>query len=863
MLYMFIFHQAEAQVVSVIKEVPIYQQELDGLVVSPQPRNQAARDESSPREDISVVPQTRAVNVEESSPTPTLTSVEESWTPPHRIISVSGSHSLGGAPTETLREEDMSVDEMGREGEPDTDMGCSSNKLREEEKAEVKSNRQPHSDINRSEITELTTFSREERMEPCESKTPDRVLLPLPSAAACGVERGNVEEETEPASLIQEINVGFPPTAAPESLEKGDLKIQQACTSSIEEESTEVQNLSEIQRPNSRFRSSEERSELKEIFISALEKDLEVNSCSDLKTKEPKHLEGESTEARNESLQCEVETEKRDPLKVEEFDESKRISVRQNNECNSNVLEEQSNVAQQDSSGRQQGWPSENIPQIQISSIEDTPDIKPTGPDVNPNEHFAIPKIEIMEPEPKDCNLPLTILALNKQELEPAILQKHDATDFTSALIIRDQSITDSPTLLPTQKGMQNDYTPTENVKEVAQLDDKTEMCEQELPHVKSSEQLPQMDFASIPLISVSCTDDKADDVYVNTHVSDTPQPFETPAVPLFVVPPISITCHESDWAFRQCTQVSESTETETSAATQRGAKHDAENNVNIKPEKTQSKKHDLEVMANKSIKENTLSMLFEALIPEVGDSVPSFSKTTEDNVVPEILKAKPLKEAKIENSVSVEDLQRNRPSVERLCSKPPTHPSLSPASLRKFMSKAAPDSDSEAVPTVPVITVGDRQSDKADDDLSGGSTPTSSLSCESSPRLKRRDSLSLIRSATPEELASGARRKIFIPKPKDDAEGAAVGTLDAQGKKESPYMSPSQARRSVLLQAPTGQNTPPMERHSPLLSRRKVTLEVPKVVEETPTEEPVSTKREEKPAEKKLDPLKGKESIN
>ncbi|XP_041794587.1 alpha-protein kinase 3 [Chelmon rostratus] len=371
--------EAEAQVVSVIKEVPIYQQELDGLVVSPQPRNQAARDESSPREDISVVPQTRAVNVEESSPTPTLTSVEESWTPPHRIISVSGSHSLGGAPTETLREEDMSVDEMGREGEPDTDMGCSSNKL---------------------------------------------------------------------------------------------------------------------------------------------------------------------------------------------------------------------------------------------------------------------------------------------------------------------------------------------------------------------------------------------------------------------------------------------------------------------------------------------------PLIPEVGDSVPSFSKTTEDNVVPEILKAKPLKEAKIENSVSVEDLQRNRPSVERLCSKPPTHPSLSPASLRKFMSKAAPDSDSEAVPTVPVITVGDRQSDKADDDLSGGSTPTSSLSCESSPRLKRRDSLSLIRSATPEELASGARRKIFIPKPKDDAEGAAVGTLDAQGKKESPYMSPSQARRSVLLQAPTGQNTPPMERRSPLLSRRKVTLEVPKVVEETPTEEPVSTKREEKPAEKKLDPLKAPQVI-
>ncbi|KAK9516696.1 hypothetical protein VZT92_024614 [Zoarces viviparus] len=175
-------------------------------------------------------------------------------------------------------------------------------------------------------------------------------------------------------------------------------------------------------------------------------------------------------------------------------------------------------------------------------------------------------------------------------------------------------------------------------------------------------------------------------------------------------------------------------------------------------------------------------------------------------------------------------------------------------ASLRKFMSKAAPDSE--------VITVGDRQMDRADEDLSGGSTPTSSLSCENSPRLKRRDSLSLIRSATPEELASGARRKIFIPKTKEDGEGAVVTALETQGKKETPYMSPSQARRAALLQTTTGQNTPPMERRSPLLSRRKATLEVPKSVEQTPTEEPVSTKQDEKPAEKKLNPLKAPQVI-
>ncbi|XP_051238326.1 titin homolog isoform X2 [Dicentrarchus labrax] len=825
--------EAESQVDSVITEVSICQQKPDCLVVY----HHAARDESSPREDISVLPQTQPPCEEESSPTPTLTSLEESGTPPHSVIS--DSPSLGEAPTGTLRDEEMSVDKMDKESEPDTEGGRLSNTLCEEEKAEVKSNKQPCSDINRSEMTELTTSSLEERIEPCESKTPDQVLASLSAVAAYSVERYNEKEATESTSLIQEMNVGFPPTAAPESLEMGDLKIQQECSSSIVEEST-VHNVSALESSNSGFRDSEDRIELQDLE--------EVNSCKNLKAQEPDIFEAEGTEARNESIQFEEETEKINPVKEEEFDESNSLSVTQNKEGNANVLEEHSNAPHQDSSERQQGWPSENIPQIQISTIEDTPDTKPTVPDVNPNEHFVIPKIEIMEPELKEHTVPLSILALNKQESESAILQKHDAT-HVSAVKIQQQSMSDSSSLLPTQKGMQNDYNllPTEKTKEVAQLDDETEMFEREQPFPKSSKQLPQMDFVSIPVINVSCTDDKEDDASANRHISDTPQSFEIPTVPLFVVPPISVTCHESDSALNLSSHI-ESTETETSAVKQNGTRHDDD-----------KKK---EEMAEKSVKENSLSMLYEALTPNVGNNVPSSSKTTEDNIVPEILKTRPLKEAKTESSVSVEELQRNRSSVERLSSKPPTHPSLSPASLRKFMSKAPPDSDNEAVTAIPVITVGDRQSDKADEDLSGGSTPTSSLSCESSPRLKRRDSLSLIRSATPEELASGARRKIFIPKPKEDGEGAVVGALDTQVKKESPYMSPSQARRAALLQASTGQNTPPMERRSPLLSRRKVTLEVPKVVEETPAEEPVSTKREEKPAEKKLDPLKAPQVI-
>ncbi|XP_068579078.1 alpha-protein kinase 3 isoform X2 [Cebidichthys violaceus] len=843
--------EQDPQTVSVIKEDPIHQQEPACLVVSPQPNHQAARDKSSPREEISVLPQTQDYFKEECSSTSTLTSLEESWTFPHNLISVSNSHSLGEAFDKTSREEKMSVDKMGKEGEPDREEDISSNKLCEEEKAEVNSNRQPCSEINRSEISELTTCSLEKRIGPCLSKTAHHALSSLPAVAAYDVARDDVKEQAECTSLIQEMNVGFPPTAAPVSLEKGDLKMPQDCTSSIGEESTEVHNVNVVQSSYTGFRSIEEGSKLKEVLISAL--DVEVNSGNNLKTQEQVIVEGESAEGRKESLQFEVETEKRNPVE-EELVESKSLSVTQNKMCNVYVLEENNNVAHQESSERQQGQPSVNIPQIQISAIEDTPDIKLTVAGVKPNEHFIIPKIEIMEPELKECTLPLTSLGLNKQESEPATLQKHDATSV-SKVMIQGHSVADFTSLLPTQKSMQNDtnLSLTKNVKEVAQLDDETKKLEREQPGVISSEQLPQMDLASIPVINVSCSDDKEDDVYVNTHVADTQQPLETPPVPLFVVPPISVTCHESDSGLRLATQ-SEWTETETSAATQRGTKKDVDNNNTTVPEKTQSRKQNLEESAEKSIKENTPSMLYEALIPKVGDNGPSFSKSIEDNIVSEVLKTKPLKEAKIENSVSVEDLQRNRSSVERLCSKPPAHPSLSPASLRKFMSKAAPDSE--------VITVGDRQIDKADEDLSGGSTPTSCLSCESSPRLKRRDSLSLIRSATPEELASGARRKIFIPKTKEDGEGAVVSALETQGKKETSYMSPSQARRAALLQAPTGQSTPPMERRSPLLSRRKATLEVPKSVEQTPTEETVSTKQDEKPAEKKLNPLKAPQVI-
>lgn len=776
---------------SVIKEVHVTEQELD----SPQRNQQAEKEESVPEDDKSALPQTQDLaDKEGGTPTPTLTSLGECWTPPHSIVSAAESHSPGETPTETLQEE-------GKQGEVDMEEASSFNELHEEEKAEVKSKKQEFSGINGSEMTKLSTSSLESQIEACESKKPDRVLSYFPHVESFDAETHCLKEETKCTSLIQEMNTGFPPTTLPESLDKVDLKMQHKPTRTRSQEITEVSDVSATQSSSSGFTRSGGRYEQNKAANSILEKEGHNNLCDSLKTQEQVCLEVESTEVKNESLQVEAETEKRTPVNAEEPIQSK---IKQ--------MEEQSNTAHQNMSGS--GWSgvhSENIPAIQISTIEDIPDSKPNVPDLSPSEQFLIPKIEIMEAELKESTLPLTILALDKPE--SSNLQKHDATPASD--------------LLPTQKGMQKDdhISPTEKVEDVAQLDGKTENTQ-----VEGREEPPQMSYALIPVINVSFTDDKEGDASLNNHVSDTKQAVETPKGPLFVVPPISVTCHESDLPQFSLPTYTEPTEMETSADTQSGTKNDSDKNEAVKPESAQNRRPNFD---ERSVKENTPTVLYEALKPKVGDSVSLFSKTTVDVLVPETLKPKSLKDAKTENSVSVEDPQKNRFSVERLSSKPPT----SPASLRKLISKAAADSDNEAA---------------AAEDLSGGSTPTSSLSCESSPRMKRRDSLTLIRSATPEELASGARRKIFIPKPKEDIDGTLA--LDTQGILS--YMSPSQARRASLLQA---QKTPPIERRSPLLNRRKSTLEVPKVVGETPTEEPASTKREEKPAEKKIDPLKGK----
>ncbi|XP_063737293.1 alpha-protein kinase 3 [Eleginops maclovinus] len=149
------------------------------------------------------------------------------------------------------------------------------------------------------------------------------------------------------------------------------------------------------------------------------------------------------------------------------------------------------------------------------------------------------------------------------------------------------------------------------------------------------------------------------------------------------------------------------------------------------------------------------------------------------------------------------------------------------------------------------------------------------SLTPQASPLLKRRDCVSPIPSATPQELASGARRKILMPKTKSEEASEATAPVDIQTqKKEGPAesnrlsvspvtlsTSPSMSRRSPLLRLP-GEQTPPAERRSPLVSRRKMVSETP-APSQPPTEEIHTQKTDGKPAEKdKHDPFKAPQVI-
>ncbi|KAM9817591.1 alpha-protein kinase 3-like [Neosynchiropus ocellatus] len=132
----------------------------------------------------------------------------------------------------------------------------------------------------------------------------------------------------------------------------------------------------------------------------------------------------------------------------------------------------------------------------------------------------------------------------------------------------------------------------------------------------------------------------------------------------------------------------------------------------------------------------------------------------------------------------------------------------------------------------------------------------------DASPLLKKRHCPSPIPSATPEELASGARRKIFTPKSKSEesSDVASATHEESAPLSASPATlatSPTALRRSRLLQ-PSEERPSAPEKRSPQVSRRKVGPETQSQKEETKTQKP-----EEKPAEKdKTDPRKAPQVI-
>ncbi|NXI68597.1 ALPK3 kinase, partial [Anseranas semipalmata] len=171
-----------------------------------------------------------------------------------------------------------------------------------------------------------------------------------------------------------------------------------------------------------------------------------------------------------------------------------------------------------------------------------------------------------------------------------------------------------------------------------------------------------------------------------------------------------------------------------------------------------------------------------------------------------------------------------------------------------KRRTKVAPEAEGSPQLSVPSIVVGSMSAAGA------GQPPNNNpnLPPASPEKESPGDPLVVLPCATPEELASGARRKIYLPKTKQVGEEEEA-TPESQGHARSPTVSPRQSRKSAaLLQTPALAPSPPAEQCSPTLTRKMATLEVPKLYEE-PTgdssndhEVPEDAKPEGQPAESK-----------
>ncbi|NXE63928.1 ALPK3 kinase, partial [Calcarius ornatus] len=159
-----------------------------------------------------------------------------------------------------------------------------------------------------------------------------------------------------------------------------------------------------------------------------------------------------------------------------------------------------------------------------------------------------------------------------------------------------------------------------------------------------------------------------------------------------------------------------------------------------------------------------------------------------------------------------------------------------------------APEAEGPPPLSVPSIVVGSMPTAGAAPHLSD----LPPVSSEESPA----DPVAVLPCATPEELALGARRKIYLPKPKQVGVEEEA-TPESLGHTRSPTVSPRQSRKNAsLLHSPAPAPSSPPEQGSPSLTRKMATLEVPKLYEEPAgdtggdQEVPGDAKPEAQPAE-------------
>ncbi|XP_034161073.1 uncharacterized protein alpk3a isoform X3 [Pangasianodon hypophthalmus] len=476
-----------------------------------------------------------------------------------------------------------------------------------------------------------------------------------------------------------------------------------------------------------------------------------------------------------------------------------------------------------------------------------TPEIKVTVPEkVKHEEPFTVPRIDVLLSEPERVIHPLVHdVALMHRDNEPSSEEPMGVASRTPKQNTRDDRvviIAEPVDVTPPQHKKNVEWVPLDQRTEEVKTENlEVQMGDREEPSRVSSGWSRGNDSNSIPIISiVACADEM-------TPFQEQEKEYGKPVFHNTVQPDsadLKMKAYSS--SFFTTTHVESSIENSIKKETvpesltvilgEVGGQFDSgASPTNQVVEKATLQKEGTE---RRNLVETQLSSdVSSALSPK------AFQNTTvcDTEVCPD-------KESKVEPDA--DRFQREKPAMEKLgLTTPvgPTLPPLSPASLRRLMAKNNPNLESQGS-TVTIL--GDGSEKKGED--SGGSTPTSTLSCESSPKMKRRDSLTLIPSATPEELASGARRKIYLAKTKSEDESS-----DTQCKRDSPYMSPSQARRAAFLQLQSGQQAQHMEKRSPLLSRRKTMVEVHKSKEE-PSEETNMSNIERKPAEKeKPDPYK------